>query len=310
MRRTLAVLAVLAAVLCAAAAPARAATFETGMEDEGLLLSNPQLAPAAVIAWKRRSASTSSGSTRAGGRSRPPATATKAPSGFNAVQSQRRPLPLGHARHRGGDRARHGHARDAHDHRPRAAVGEQRAQAATTRAGSPRRRPTGPSRGPSRRATRTQVDRYLLWNEPNQQGWLQPQWQCNSKRRNCTPVAPHVYRSLVRAAEPQVHAADPGSEVVMGELAPIGDSPISANTPIKPLIFMREMGCVDAQYRTIRTGLLQGLQGGQVRLLRLPPAPAAQRAGQGQSRPGRGAVRRPLAALPRARQAARRRSAC
>ena len=46
----------------------------------------------------------------------------------------------------------------------------------------------------------------------------------------------------------------------MGELAPIGDSPISANTPIKPLIFMREMGCVDAQYRTIRTGRCKGFK--------------------------------------------------
>ena len=61
-----------------------------------------------------------------------------------------------------------------------------------------------------------EVDRYLIWNEPNQQGWLQPQWECNNKRRNCTAVSPHLYRALVRAAEPQVHAADPGSEVVMG----------------------------------------------------------------------------------------------
>ena len=28
----------------------------------------------------------------------------------------------------------------------------------------------------------TQVDRYLIWNEPNQQGWLQPQWQCDKPR--------------------------------------------------------------------------------------------------------------------------------
>ena len=57
---------------------------------------------------------------------------------------------------------------------------------------------------------RDQVDRYLIWNEPNQHGWLQPQWECDQRRRNCTAVSPHVYRSLVRAASPVIHAADPG----------------------------------------------------------------------------------------------------
>ena len=55
----------------------------------------------------------------------------------------------------------------------------------------------------------------------------------------------------------------------MGELAPVGDPPISANTPIKPLIFMRELGCVDAQYRTVQHRPLQGLQG------RRRPTPSA-----------------------------------
>ena len=91
----------------------------------------------------------------------------------------------------------------------------------------------------------------------------------------------------------------------MGELAPIGDPPISANTPIKPLIFMREMGCVDAQYRPVRTGRCKGFKAAEGRLLRLSPAPAAQRARQDEPGHGRGAVRRPLAAVHRARQAAR-----
>ena len=52
MRRGLALLVVCAAAVLAAAAPARAADFEVGMEDEGLLLSNQHLAPAAVLAWR------------------------------------------------------------------------------------------------------------------------------------------------------------------------------------------------------------------------------------------------------------------
>jgi hypothetical protein len=258
VRRTLAFLAVIAAALCAAAAPARAASFELGMEDEGLLLSNQHLAANAVSAWSALGVDV----VRIHARwweIAPANGATKAPSGFNASN----PDDV--------------HYRWANLDAAVAIVRAKGMRVMLTITGpgplwassdpkrhNPRWKPSPTAYGAFARAVATrykaQVDRYLLWNEPNQQGWLQPQWECNSKRRNCKAVAPHVYRSLVRAAEPQVHAADPGSEVVMGELAPVGDSPISANTPIKPLIFMREMGCVDAQYRTIRTGLCKGFK--------------------------------------------------
>ena len=122
---------------------------------------------------------------------------------------------------------------DAHDHRARARCG--RATEPAKR--NPRWKPDadgvrGLLAAPSPRATRPQVDRYLLWNEPNQKGWLQPQWQKVSGS-TCTPVSPHIYRSLVRAAQPVVKAADPGAEVVIGELAPVGNPPISADTPMR-----------------------------------------------------------------------------
>ena len=79
------------------------------------------------------------------------------------------------------------------------------------------------------------VDRYLIYNEPNQKGWLQPQWSCTAHHRKCTPVSPDTYRDLVRAAVPQVHKADPHSEAVIGELAPVGNRPISDETPMSPL---------------------------------------------------------------------------
>jgi hypothetical protein len=258
VRASLAFLAVIAAVLCAAAAPARAATFELGMEDEGLLLSNPQLAPSAVIAWKDLGVDV----VRIHARwweIAPGDGATKAPSGFNAANPN-------DAHYRWGTLDSAVATVRATGMRVMLTItgpGPLWASSEPKRHNS-RWKPSPKAYGAFARAVATrykdQVDRYLIWNEPNQQGWLQPQWQCNSKRRNCKAVAPHVYRSLVRAAEPQVHAADPGSEVVMGELAPVGDNPISANTPIKPLIFMREMGCVDARYRTIRTGLCKGFK--------------------------------------------------
>jgi len=111
------------------------------------------------------------------------------------------------------------------------------------------------------------VDRYLLWNEPNQPGWLEPQSKCVTVkkpfripgraaplRRRCTPVAPHVYRELVAAALPAVKAADPGAQVLMGELAPIGRAPVTPRTPLAPLPFLRAMACVDESYHRLSKG--------------------------------------------------------
>jgi len=99
------------------------------------------------------------------------------------------------------------------------------------------------------------VDRYIVWNEPNEPLWLQPQQECPPKRgATCTPVAPHTYRALVRAAYPAIHAADPQAEVWAGALAPRGDRPIQRNRPLRPLAFLRAFGCVDVRLRPVRTG--------------------------------------------------------
>ena len=97
------------------------------------------------------------------------------------------------------------------------------------------------------------VDRYLLWNEPNQPGWLLPQYSC-VRKRVCSPVAPHLYRSLVRAARPAIKAADPGAQVLLGELAPLGRPGVSIRTPIAPLPFLRAMACVNALYKPLHGG--------------------------------------------------------
>jgi len=108
------------------------------------------------------------------------------------------------------------------------------------------------------RRYRGTVQRYLIWNEPNQPGWLQPQSSC--VRRVCTPVAPHLYRGLVRVSERAIHDVDPSAEVVIGELAPIGGRPRTSRTPLAPLPFLRSMGCVDAAYRPIRVGRCRGFK--------------------------------------------------
>ena len=117
------------------------------------------------------------------------------------------------------------------------------------------------------------VDRYLVWNEPNQPGWLEPQSDCRTlarairirgrakpTRRLCTPAAPHIYRGLLAAATPAIKAADPGAQVLAGELAPIGRAPTTPRTPLAPLPFLRAMACVDERYRRIRGGPCRGFK--------------------------------------------------
>lgn len=100
------------------------------------------------------------------------------------------------------------------------------------------------------------VDRYIVWNEPNIPAWLQPQFACTGSgaRKRCTPAAPQVYRSLYVAGSAAIHAADPGAQVLMGALAPRGSNPTSTNAKVRPLAFLRALGCVTRSYRRDRTG--------------------------------------------------------
>lgn len=92
------------------------------------------------------------------------------------------------------------------------------------------------------------ADQYAVLNEPNQGGWLQPQ----SDSRGL--VAPHHYRNLVRAAYPSIKAADPSATVLIGELAPSGRARHGAKEPIRPLEFLRAMGCVNKNFHSTRSG--------------------------------------------------------
>jgi hypothetical protein len=101
------------------------------------------------------------------------------------------------------------------------------------------------------------IRRVLLGMEPNQRQFLAPQFTCAGRR--CTPASPHIYRALVRAAYPAIKAIAPGLQVLIGELAPIGSRP-SPNSGMKPLLFFREMGCVDNRFRPIRGGRCAGFK--------------------------------------------------
>ncbi len=96
------------------------------------------------------------------------------------------------------------------------------------------------------------VDRYIIWNEPNLGGWLRPQGSCRGSK--CTPVAPHLYRELVRAAYPAVHAADSHAQVLIGAMSSRGSTLHTENSNERPMFFLRALGCVDAKYKKISSG--------------------------------------------------------
>ena len=250
------VVAVLAAAsLCGAAAPsAHAANFEFGMEDEGLLLANPDLAAFAVGDWRQLGVDV----VRIHARwwEIAPAGSSK-PAGFNASDPNDPKyswLRLDAAVNL---------VRNAGMNVMLTITGPGPVWTSTQPAKNEGRwKPSPTEYAAFARAVATrykaQVSRYLLWNEPNQKGWLQPQWEKKGKTWN--PVSPHIYRGLVNAAAPAVKAADPGSEIVIGELAPVGNKPISALTPMEPLPFLRALGCVDDNYKTIKTGSCKGFK--------------------------------------------------
>jgi hypothetical protein len=92
------------------------------------------------------------------------------------------------------------------------------------------------------------ADQFALLNEPNQGAWLQPQSVAGQV------VAPHLYRALVEAGYPAVKAADPSATVLIGELASSGRDDRGTTRPIRPLAFLRAMGCRDAGFRAVRRG--------------------------------------------------------
>jgi hypothetical protein len=97
------------------------------------------------------------------------------------------------------------------------------------------------------------VVEWSIWNEPNQPGWLYPQYTLGPKRVRI-PTAAHMYRKLADAAVRGLAAAGhPAAEVLLGESAPLGRSTGSlARRPIPPVEFVREVFCLDKRGAKLR----------------------------------------------------------
>lgn len=101
---------------------------------------------------------------------------------------------------------------------------------------------------------RAEVSLFAIWNEPNQLGWLQPQFDADG-----TPASPRIYRGLFQAGYAGLQAAGIAHpKVLIGEVAPFGYSSVDARRQglahnVAPLAFLRAMLCLDAHYRKAAT---------------------------------------------------------
>lgn len=100
----------------------------------------------------------------------------------------------------------------------------------------------------------SEVTLFAIWNEPNQIGWLLPQFNSNG-----TPASPRIYRGLFQAGYAGLQAAGIAHpKVLMGETAPFGYSTVNARTEgivhnVSPLAFLRGALCLNAQYHKAST---------------------------------------------------------
>ena len=91
------------------------------------------------------------------------------------------------------------------------------------------------------------VDFWSTWNEPNQPGWLRPQ------TRGRLPTSPRIYRRLQDAAYAGLQASGHGGDTyVLGETAPRGSTSGRPTSPMRPLLFIRELYCLDRRLRPYR----------------------------------------------------------
>jgi hypothetical protein len=82
------------------------------------------------------------------------------------------------------------------------------------------------------------VHMWSLWNEPNQGGWLRPQWL------NGKAVSPSLYRSLYLYGYNALVREGHGNDIILaGETAPLGSPRQTTTSAIDPKTFINELLC-------------------------------------------------------------------
>ncbi|MFL5845203.1 MAG: hypothetical protein ACJ762_10955 [Solirubrobacteraceae bacterium] len=85
------------------------------------------------------------------------------------------------------------------------------------------------------------VSFWSLWNEPNQGGWLTPQFWKGK------PYSPMLFRNLyIKGYEGLVATGHGGDVILLGETAPNGKDENRSRAPMYPTTFLKALFCVDA----------------------------------------------------------------
>jgi hypothetical protein len=93
---------------------------------------------------------------------------------------------------------------------------------------------------------------WTIWNEPNQPGWLAPQFRRVAGAS--VPNSPRLYRQYVDAAVGALYVTGHWSAkdtILIGELAPEGFDRGGFYTALTPMPFLRALYCVDDSYRSL-----------------------------------------------------------
>jgi hypothetical protein len=91
------------------------------------------------------------------------------------------------------------------------------------------------------------VSYWSIWNEPNQAGWLTPQWTPDPRNDKLfVESSPTIYRNLVAQAWTNLADSGHGADTILvGETAPQGVKDFGISRPLSPLRFLRRLYCVD-----------------------------------------------------------------
>ncbi|MGH2941525.1 MAG: hypothetical protein ACRDLN_01930 [Solirubrobacteraceae bacterium] len=97
-------------------------------------------------------------------------------------------------------------------------------------------------------ATKSALPRVSMWslyNEPNQGGWLSPQWEVRGGKK--VPASPALFRKLHQAGYEGLvttgHRVD-NDTILLGETAPLGSDAQTEKSPMRPKQFLRELFCI------------------------------------------------------------------
>jgi len=110
--------------------------------------------------------------------------------------------------------------------------------------------PPGPPSAPLPR-----VDYWTVWNEPNQPGWLTPQWAEDPRAGGrLVETAPRIYRALLDEMYAGLIATGHAKDTILiGETAPQGQERVKGPTrAIKPGRFIRQLYCLDDHLQLLR----------------------------------------------------------